>query len=66
MKVITELKPYTHRELANYYGICEKTFYKWLQPFQTEVGEKRGHKYTVIQVEIILNKLGIPRKLEDC
>lgn len=63
MKTITVIKPYTHRELSDFYGICEKTLYNWLRPFQEQIGEKRGHKYTVIQVEIILARLGIPRNI---
>jgi hypothetical protein len=65
MKTITIIKPYTHRELSAFYGVCEKTLYNWLSPFHDEIGEKRGHKYTVIQVEIILAKLGIPHRLNE-
>lgn len=62
---INEVKPYTHKDLSIFYGVSEKTFSNWLKPFQDEIGEKRGHFYTVLQVEIILAKIGIPHSLME-
>lgn len=57
---IREVKPYTHRELSGYYGVCDKTLKRWLLPFQGQIGEKNGRYYTVYQVRIILEKIGVP------
>jgi len=61
--LICDVKPYTHKELSCFYGVSEKTLKKWLQPFQEQIGEKRGRFYTVVQVKIILDKIGIPCKV---
>jgi hypothetical protein len=55
-----ELKPYTIAELADMYGVSKKTFRKWLEPFQELIGERNGFFYTIIQVKIIFEKLGLP------
>ncbi len=57
---IREVKPYTHKELSNYYGVCDKTLKKWLNPFAPQIGQKNGRYYTVVQVRIIFEKIGIP------
>lgn len=57
---IIELKPYTDKELSAYYGICTKTFTKWLIPLQTDIGERQGRYYNVRQVKVILTNLGVP------
>ncbi|MFB6453778.1 hypothetical protein ACE38W_00800 [Chitinophaga sp. Hz27] len=54
------LKPYSPKTLSKFYGVCDKTLKKWLQPFKNEIGEKKGHYYTVVQVKIILEKIGVP------
>lgn len=58
--VVFPLKPYSVTQLANMYGVCKKTIWRWLAPFKEEIGEKSGHFYTIPQVRIILSKLGIP------
>jgi transposase-like protein len=62
---ISELKPYTQKELASFYGVCPKTLDKWLTPFQKKIGQRLGRFYTVKQVSIILDKLGMPRTISD-
>lgn len=54
------LKPYSSQELSDLYGVNIKTFKKWMLPFETTVGEKIGRYYTVAQVGIIFEKLGVP------
>jgi len=54
------LRPYTHKELAGFYGVSRKTFLKWLKPFQKSIGHRNGHFYSTLQVEIIFRKLGRP------
>ncbi len=51
--IIREVKPYTHKELSDYYDVCDKTLKKGLVPFAIQIGEKNGRYYTVVQVRII-------------
>jgi hypothetical protein len=62
---IVELKPYTDKELSAYYGICTKTFTKWLIPFQKTIGERQGRYYNVRQVKVILTNLGVPGVIDS-
>lgn len=55
-----ELKHYSTKELARFYGVCDKTLLKWMKPFSTDIGVKQGRFYTVAQVKIIFEKLGMP------
>jgi hypothetical protein len=61
----TELKPYSSKEIAGIYGVCDKTFKKWLKPFDTCVGQKNGRYYTIAQVKVIFEKLGLPGIIND-
>lgn len=54
------LKPYTTNELAKLYGISVYTFYKWIEPFKTELGKKLGWYWTIPQVRLIFQKLDVP------
>ncbi|OSZ78141.1 hypothetical protein CAP35_07715 [Chitinophagaceae bacterium IBVUCB1] len=58
--IIFSLYPLSVKQLSEMYGIGIKTFRKWLKPFEKEIGEKNGHYYTISQVRIIVQKLGIP------
>ncbi|HMJ46569.1 MAG TPA: hypothetical protein VK498_04535 [Ferruginibacter sp.] len=57
--------PYTTKQLCQLYTIDHKTFLKWIQPFKEDIGERRGNLYTVLQVEIIFMKLGIPYMIRE-
>jgi transposase-like protein len=59
------VKPYNVQELCRLYGVSDKTLRTWLAPFRDEIGERRGRYYTVLQVEFIFNKLGIPYCIEE-
>lgn len=59
------LKAYKAKELSELYGVCRRTFVKWIKPFAAEIGKRKGHIYTVMQVEIIFEKLGLPGRLFD-
>lgn len=59
-RVVFPLCPLSVKQLSDMYGIGVKTFRKWLQPFTEEIGVKNGHYYTINQVRIIIQKLGIP------
>jgi len=60
MKEIIIVRPYSHKELSDLYGISRKTFRKWVSPFKREIGERMGWYYTALQVETIFMKLGLP------
>lgn len=59
-----ELKPYSQKELAKLYGVCSKTFKKWIKPFEEEIGKQSGRYYTIPQVKIIFQKLSLPSVIE--
>ena len=40
--LVREIKPYSTKELANIYDVCDKTMKKWIKPFSEQVGEKNG------------------------
>ena len=54
------VKPFTTSDLANIYGVDRKTIRAWIKRFESEVGPKYGRYFTIRQVTIILDKLGIP------
>jgi transposase len=54
------IKTYTHKELANLYGVSWPTLQIWLKRFEQNIGPKYGHFYTTKQVEIIFKHLGPP------
>ena len=54
------LKAYTPLQLSAMYEVGKKTFNKWLRPFASEIGERRGHYYNILQVQTIIEKIGFP------
>ena len=63
--LVKEIRPYSTKELASIYDVCDKTMKKWIKPFVAEVGEKNGRYYSVAQVKVIFDKLGVPCKFKD-
>ena len=63
--LVREIRPYSTKELAGIYNVCDKTMKKWINPFINEVGEKNGGYYSVVQVKVIFDKLGVPCKFKD-
>jgi hypothetical protein len=59
------IKHYTRKELSKIYGVCDKTFKRWLAPFLEDIGEKNGRFYSVAQVKIIFKKLELPSEYEN-
>jgi len=55
-----EVRPYSIGELSELYGICPRTFKKWLGVFKDELGPLVGRYYTIAQVEVIFKHLKIP------
>jgi transposase-like protein len=60
-----EMKPYSIKELALLYGVCDKTLKKWMKPFNDHIGQKQGRYFTVAQVATIFGKLGQPGLVEQ-
>ena len=56
----SEIKPQTTKELAQAYGVSNRTMIKWLTPFQDRIGQRMGHTYTPKQVSVIYEALGLP------
>jgi transposase-like protein len=65
MYEVTEMRPYSTKELSRIYGVCDKTLLKWMKPFTEQIGQKQGRFFTVAQVEIIFQKLGMPYKIKE-
>jgi hypothetical protein len=60
-----DVKPYSITELANLYGVTNRTMKNWLTPHGEAIGTKVGRLYTALQVKTIFEKIGLPGKLED-
>ena len=57
------LKPLTHKQLAEMYGVSWLTFQKWIKKIEQQVGKKTGHFYHVPQVRKIFQLFGIPKQI---
>jgi hypothetical protein len=58
------LKAYSPKEIRGFYGVSIRTFKKWTEDFEEELGEVKGKFYTVTQVKFIIDKLGTPGVVE--
>lgn len=54
-------RPCSIRDLMMVYGVSYKTMRTWLFPFNDEIGIKKSYMFTVLQVDIIFEKLGKPK-----
>jgi hypothetical protein len=63
-----EIRPCNIKDLAVIYGVDRRTMAAWLKGHEVAIGPKLGRYYSVLQVEIILQRLGIPSQLYivDC
>jgi hypothetical protein len=59
------LKVHTLKEIAVMYGVSDRTLKKWLIPFDEKIGKKNGWYYSVNQVKIIFQSLGLPNRPID-
>lgn len=57
------IKPYTKKELALLYELSPRAFYTLFRPHEKEVGTKLGRYYSILQVELIFSRLGLPSSL---
>jgi len=65
MAHVIPLRPYSYKELTALYGISQRTMKTWLTPFMAEIGEKHSRYFTVRQVRIIFDKLGLPGTITE-
>jgi hypothetical protein len=57
------VKPYSLTEMSKMYDVCTRTMKKWLLPFEGQIGKKQGRYFTIAQVTMILDKLGLPTEI---
>lgn len=62
---VTEVKPYSPRELANVYGVSRKILNGWLDRHREAIGERSGLYYTALQVKTIFELIGLPGTIDD-
>ena len=57
------MKPYTRKEMRDFYGVSWFVFRKMMKQHEKEIGEEHGKFLTVKQVETVFKCLGTPRKV---
>jgi hypothetical protein len=62
-KDVFVLKPLTHKQLAQMYGVSWLTFQNWIKKVEGQVGKKTGHFYHVPQVRKIFELFGVPKQI---
>ena len=58
------IKPYRLKDLAEIYGVCNRTMKKWITGAAPEVQRNRSQFYSIPNVTIIVGALGLPQKIE--
>ena len=61
---IFTLKPYNHKQLADFYGVCWLTFQRWVKKHDLEIGKKQGHFYSINQVIKVFKIFGMPKRFK--
>lgn len=59
----TDVKVYTKKELAKLYEVDPRTFNNWIKPHENVIGKKNGRFFTIPQVKMIFDVLGVPSKI---
>jgi hypothetical protein len=54
------IKPCCHQTLAQAYGISSKVLHTHLKPIKALIGKRIGYFYTLEQLLIIMEKIGLP------
>ncbi len=54
------IRPYSKRELAALYEVTPRSFFTMFKTHEEHVGKKLGRYYSVLQVENIFKRLGLP------
>jgi hypothetical protein len=56
------IKPCNHTQLAAAYKISPKVLRNRLRPWQQQIGKRKGYKYSLEQLFIIFELIGLPPK----
>ena len=64
-KRIVEIRSYSIGELSKLYEQSVKTMNRWLKPHVDTIGQRQGRYYTVKQVELIFEALGLPKDYDE-
>jgi hypothetical protein len=64
-KRIVEIRSYSIGELSKLYDQSVKTMNRWLKPHAEAIGQRQGRYYTVKQVTIIFDVLGLPKDFDE-
>lgn len=59
-----EIRPYTAEELAELYSVSDEILNCMLAPFNEELGPLAGGYYNVLQVQRIIELIGLPYRLK--
>ncbi len=54
------IKAYTPGDLAQLYQVSPFTMKKWLRAHDAHIGKRVGRYYSILQVTIIFERLGVP------
>ncbi len=52
-----DIRPMTIAQLAQRWGVSQRTVRRWLKPYEAEIGRRVGNIYNARQVAIILSRL---------
>jgi len=57
------IKPYRFKDLLSIYGVSKRVLKRWMEKYRDGLGEKEGDYYSIRQVELLVEKIGLPRKI---
>jgi hypothetical protein len=57
------IKPYRLKDLAAIFDINAQTMKRWINKYPDELGNKDGKYYSVRQIDFLIEKFGLPRKV---
>ncbi len=57
------IKPYTNKELSVFFNASDRTFRRDMAKIRHHLGERNGHRWSVNQVEKIMELLGRPYEI---
>lgn len=58
------IKPYRLKDLAEIYGVCNRTMKKWITNAAPQAQRNRSQFYPIPAVTIIVEALGLPQRVE--
>jgi len=57
------IKPYTTKELAPIFNMSSRTFRRNIAAIKERLGARKGHFYSIKQVEMIIEHMGRPYEI---